>query len=166
MHICDKLDRRDELYEKRRREQCQDGWVDLMRKRYRDSRPDIYKGHWMDGLHDWEKYIQEELCVSRYHEISAIGIGLWITPDDMLKLKRALVEMPYHQFLKTHYWAVVSGVVKARANVCEQCGEVFGLQVHHKTYEHHGEEHSHMDDLQCLCRLCHGAKHSTMEDAQ
>lgn len=33
------------------------------------------------------------------------------------------------------------------------------LDLHHKTYEHHGDELEHLDDLEFLCRDCHAYRH-------
>ncbi|WP_416212660.1 HNH endonuclease [Nostoc sp. DedQUE04] len=34
------------------------------------------------------------------------------------------------------------------------------LQVHHLTYENHGKEHEHLEDLITLCDDCHKKQHS------
>jgi 5-methylcytosine-specific restriction endonuclease McrA len=47
--------------------------------------------------------------------------------------------------------------LNAAAHKCENCGEPYGLQVHHLTYERLGRE---LDtDLVVLCRQCHANEH-------
>ena len=77
-----------------------------------------------------------------------------------------LRKLDYSEFLKTPYWKTVGEAVKSRAGWrCENCGETRNLQVHHKTYEHHGDEIHHLQDLVCLCRECHAKVHQAAETA-
>ena len=72
------------------------------------------------------------------------------------EFKRAIKEMHYADFLETRYWRIITKIVREKAgNRCEICGSSKRLDVHHKTYGHHGEEHLYMDDLMCVCRDCH-----------
>ena len=67
--------------------------------------------------------------------------------------------MPYNRFLRTAYWKIVSNHVMEEANYrCSQCRAKTALQVHHLTYEHHGREHVHLEDLAALCKPCHASK--------
>lgn len=34
------------------------------------------------------------------------------------------------------------------------------LEVHHLTYDNHGDELHHLEDLTCICRKCHENLHS------
>ena len=71
-----------------------------------------------------------------------------------------LSDLLYSDFLRTRYWKIVARYVKRRANgKCEKCGSTEKLRVHHKTYENHGDEARHLDDLVCLCGECHGKEH-------
>ena len=76
----------------------------------------------------------------------------WMFPSSFVRRAKS---MPYNEFLLTAYWRIVSEEVKRRRGECEICGSKEHLQVHHKTYEHHGYEHMHPEDLQCLCDKCH-----------
>lgn len=72
--------------------------------------------------------------------------------------------MPYRDFLKTPMWKSISILVKKRSKFrCSLCGTestyVNPLNVHHRTYEHHGYELSHMEDLICICNKCHAKFH-------
>jgi hypothetical protein len=69
-------------------------------------------------------------------------------------------------FLRTVYWKTVSQEVKQRAGrVCENCGRTERLQAHHITYDHLGSEHRHLDDLLCLCSVCHKLMHNQVIQA-
>ena len=74
--------------------------------------------------------------------------------------KAIILHMPYEDFLKTPYWKAIAKYVKGRDyNRCVKCGNKKGLHVHHKTYQHHGDELHHLDDLTCVCRQCHREIH-------
>lgn len=76
--------------------------------------------------------------------------------------KEYLCALPYREFLKTEYWRSVKlAVYRIRGRACGKCGKNRGtIDVHHKSYAHHGEELTHLDDLILLCRKCHGLAHS------
>ena len=66
----------------------------------------------------------------------------------------------YNEFLKSVYWEVVKLMVKSRDSyTCQDCGAKLDLQVHHKTYDHHGDEKNHLEDLITLCHSCHRKAH-------
>ena len=80
--------------------------------------------------------------------------------DVEMKIKN----MPYADFLNTTYWRGVSLFVKRRDGwKCSVCGSTDKIDVHHKTYESHGDELNHMEDLVCLCRKCHEKEHVKTE---
>ena len=79
----------------------------------------------------------------------------YVTPDIVDRLKR----LPYEEFLRTSYWRTVFGYMKERDKVCQRCREKGELQVHHRHYDHRGEEFRHLEDLIVLCELCHLEKH-------
>lgn len=76
-----------------------------------------------------------------------------------------LREMPYKEFLKSDYWAYCRKAIYARDRyACRICGirkrpGIF-LQVHHLSYEHHGEEFDYPDDLITICDRCHRKEHN------
>jgi 5-methylcytosine-specific restriction endonuclease McrA len=77
-----------------------------------------------------------------------------MTHQDRLNLKK----MPYAEFLKTSFWYVVRERVRQRdGNLCQMCGDERQniLEVHHRTYEHHGREDEYIGDLILLCDECH-----------
>lgn len=81
--------------------------------------------------------------------------GLWIEIE-IRKLKKC----SYFTFLRSKYWTYIKKrVLKRDKNACKKCGTKVRLQVHHKTYIHHFEEHKHLGDLITLCRNCHKKEH-------
>lgn len=79
---------------------------------------------------------------------------------DSEELGRALKYLKYAKFLRTPYWDGISREVKARGgHRCQMCNSPEGLQAHHRTYEHRGFEHLHLDDLLCVCHSCHKRYH-------
>ena len=68
-----------------------------------------------------------------------------------------------NSFLKTLYWRIVRDyLLSIRDPVCA-CGSKHLLDLHHKTYDHHGWEHLHLDDLIFQCMGCHKKEHSVAE---
>ena len=79
---------------------------------------------------------------------------------------RGLVRMSYKSFLQTDYWQIVRGkVLHDRGSACELCNSRDALNVHHRTYEHHGEEHNHLESLVLLCHSCHAKFHDKLPQA-
>ena len=75
-------------------------------------------------------------------------------------LKLAILRLPYNVFLRTAYWFAVSTKVKSLAGMrCQVCNMPNQIQVHHRTYDSHGEEHRNLYDLVVLCGDCHGLFH-------
>lgn len=81
-----------------------------------------------------------------------------ITPETSETLRR----MPYGDFLRTPYWRIITAHLRRERGGCEHCGRGTDLQVHHLTYQHHGWEHEHPEDLQVLCRTCHAWQHGIL----
>lgn len=87
----------------------------------------------------------------------------WKTRNDQNKPAvdfDTLRRQAYETWLQSEYWSEVRKLIHRRANSkCEQCGGDTELEVHHKTYEHHGIEHLYLQDLILLCGDCHESKH-------
>lgn len=82
---------------------------------------------------------------------------LWFYPDDAAA---HLAAMPYAQYLQTPYWKCVRAMAMERdGGRCRMCNSAGPIQVHHRTYEHRGSEHEHLDDLTTLCADCHQRHH-------
>jgi hypothetical protein len=89
------------------------------------------------------------------------------TVEDMLQFEvdwslvsSRIKRYKYSTFLNLEYWRVIREQKLKDANyMCVNCQCKEDLQVHHKTYEHHGDELHHLDDLVVLCRSCHKQVH-------
>lgn len=77
------------------------------------------------------------------------------------EVKSRIQNMDYQDFLKTPYWKAIALYVKEKAGKkCSMCGATKALEVHHLTYDNHGDELHHLEDLTCICRKCHENLHS------
>ena len=66
----------------------------------------------------------------------------------------------YHEYMRSEQWQAVSQAVKQRAGWrCQGCNTSVDLQAHHSHYRHFRDEMNHLEDLICLCVLCHEAIH-------
>ena len=72
---------------------------------------------------------------------------------------KTINKLRYRQFIKTQYWGYVRRLKLEQQHTCENCGGNDTLQVHHKTYLNHYNEHLHLNDLIVLCKNCHKKKH-------
>jgi hypothetical protein len=80
---------------------------------------------------------------------------------DRYNISDLLKNLPYDDFLQTTYWMMVKRrAINRGRRVCGHCGKPDKLHVHHLTYEHHGAEHNHYEDLIPLCAYCHAAVHN------
>lgn len=75
------------------------------------------------------------------------------------EVKNILIKLSYDDFLRTGYWKIISNRIKDKHNKCNICGSQNYLQVHHNTYDIHGMEVYHMDELRVLCSSCHSQIH-------
>jgi len=82
-----------------------------------------------------------------------------ITKEYKEEISERIRLMSYNDFLNTPYWKAISVYKKIKARRCEICGSKFELHTHHKTYENHGYEILHLEDLQVICGRCHFALH-------
>lgn len=77
-------------------------------------------------------------------------------------------KLSYSDFLKTEYWKGIRHYKLYNANYkCALCNSKEKLNVHHKTYEHHGLEHIKKyadEDLIVLCNDCHEKFHDKLYD--
>lgn len=69
------------------------------------------------------------------------------------------VFVDYQEYIKSKLWAKKREAARKRAGFkCELCYKPKNLNVHHKTYEHLGDERP--NELICLCRGCHKKFHN------
>lgn len=79
---------------------------------------------------------------------------------DKFTLAQFIKSMDYKEFLQTPYWKAIAERVKYKAkNKCQLCNGTEDLNVHHRSYENHGDELNHMEDLICICQSCHQKHH-------
>ena len=81
---------------------------------------------------------------------------------DTKKVKKLLEEkqLSYDQYLLTLHWKKVRLLaIKKADEKCQLCNNNLSLHVHHRTYEHLGDEQRHLKDLTVLCRDCHQKFH-------
>jgi len=75
-----------------------------------------------------------------------------ISPERLQELR----QMPYKDYLKTDEWRrrrfLALSIAGEHCQVCNAPGP--GLQVHHRRYDHIGEERP-VRDLTVLCERCH-----------
>lgn len=66
--------------------------------------------------------------------------------------------MPYELYLQTDHWRHFrEEALKFYQYKCQTCGKVKVLDVHHRNYDHIGEET--FNDVIVLCRTCHKKFH-------
>lgn len=100
--------------------------------------------HWKEGIKTYQKIH----CLHGYNV-------------DKRRITDYIRQMDYYDFLETPYWKAISEKVKYKAGFrCQICNKEGALVTHHRTYEHHGDELNHMEDLICLCKECHEKYHN------
>lgn len=112
-----------------------------------------------------EKFIKDYLTVGGDSDRKTIeGKIVRIRNLSQLYNKKEIIsyirKMPYREFLKTPYWKAIANFQKYESDYCcVICGSKDILNVHHKTYQNHGEEALHLEDLITVCRKCHKEIH-------
>jgi len=110
-----------------------------------------------------EEYLVNENDLSHESFVKMVGI---INTLEWEKVKAYILSVNYYTFLKTYFWTLISQEIKRNTNyTCSICGSHKQLQVHHTSYEIHGEEHK-LNGLVCLCRVCHQKQHQPTIDAK
>ena len=96
--------------------------------------------------------------ISSFYRVAALYAPKRRSNTDKKAKRRK--KMSYEKFLNTPYWVEVRKVVLQRRGCrCASCGAQDRLEVHHKTYEHRGDEMRHLELLVVLCRDCHASVH-------
>jgi hypothetical protein len=110
--------------------------------------------------------MEERMVPDSFYELNAeerfammLVVDRNSTPKQRSEAFRTIKEIPYADFLQTTYWRTISDCLLQRHPTCCSCLKAPSTQVHHLTYEHHGEEHLYLLDLLPVCRLCHEIKH-------
>jgi len=127
------------------------------------------------------RYYIENFLKSKNKDITSVNRRtipyLWRVINQNVNFNKVadyIINMNYYSFLHSIYWKIISEYVRQeKGYICEICGKKRKyMQVHHRTYKHHGYEHLYWNtDLLCLCEKCHktiheGAKTVTMDTAK
>lgn len=106
------------------------------------------------------KSFNENILCPNFHK-KTVDINMLIEfSKENKNLEEFIIKMKYSDFLKTLYWRSITKYKKERSNYkCELCGSTENLQIHHKTYIHHGKEIFYLNDLIVLCGRCHKNEH-------
>ena len=87
------------------------------------------------------------------HELDIMKLDI----KEMNYLKNNLESMgfsSYDEFLKSEWWVMKrEAIFEAKGKKCEICGSKYGIEIHHKTYEHLGNEP--LKDIMVVCHACH-----------
>lgn len=139
---------------------------DCLQKSYEDERKakeEKKLAHLKEVEENTEKYIKDYL---NPHKRWRKGMKLWWKMNELDVpvysdvIAEYIVKMDYKDFLNTKYWKAIAEKVKRRAgDKCNVCNSTENLNVHHRTYEHHGYELYNLKDLVCLCKECHEKYH-------
>lgn len=76
----------------------------------------------------------------------------------------------YAGYLRGEHWRWIKSellgkeLYEGRFCNCAVCGAREGIDIHHKTYEHLGDELHHLGDLVPLCRHCHALYHGKLAE--
>ena len=114
-----------------------------------------------DFLTETDKFIRN-YCRPTSQEASKDDLRVILYADnlDEPQLQSSIRAMLYEDFLTTKYWKAISSRRKYMDNlICTECGSPDNLCVHHISYDHHGDERNHFEDLITLCEKCHEKKH-------
>lgn len=114
-----------------------------------------------DCLTETDKFIRN-YCrpTSQEASIDDLRVILYTDNLDELQLQNSIKAMLYEDFLTTKYWKALSSRRKYMDNLkCTECGSSDNLCVHHISYDHHGDERNHFEDLITLCDKCHKKMH-------
>lgn len=68
----------------------------------------------------------------------------------------------YIDYLKTEHWKTTRREKLIINPVCEKCGSILRLNIHHSTYTRIGKEK--ITDLITLCKTCHGKLHKELKE--
>lgn len=142
--VCNRCIAKKELEEAEERRRVNAQWEQMVKENTK-----IYIQRYLDPDNSWKK-----------------GIKTWEKINDLKahvewdEVESHIKGMTYREFLMTPYWKAIAEDVKRKSgNKCQLCNSTEGLNVHHRTYENHGDELHNMKDLICLCADCHSKFH-------
>lgn len=110
---------------------------------------------------DMDLWFVERMTETREAENAEAAWGSFAKWATHYFVTQRLRTMPYDQYLQTSHWKTLR--LKKLEEVgrrCQLCNSEDRLDVHHRSYEHRGEEP--LNDLTVLCRPCHAKFHGKM----
>jgi hypothetical protein len=109
-----------------------------------------------------ELYLKDERSLSRYSDEDFVEMAEKFGKTDKDAVSKHIKSLVYKTFLETKYWKIVGVHVKQiKGSHCSVCPSCDHIDVHHRTYEHHGMEIVFWEsDLTPLCHRCHETFHS------
>lgn len=139
---------------------CSDKWKNkqeeeqrLAREKYENGlqeRTESYIDAYLNTNKSWKEGVK---TYTKIQELSYKNI-------DWSYLKDYICDMDYYDFLQTPYWKAIAEKIRYKANYkCQICNSSERLNVHHRSYENHGDELHYMEDLICICKDCHEKHH-------
>ena len=109
------------------------------------------------------------ICDNYYNYYQQCWNNLFSDKVNFVRLKKELLlikNKSYSEYIQTNYWHCISYHLRKDLKKCPKCDEKKDkkhLHVHHKTYEHLGEEYLHLEDLIVLCDNCHTKEHARLK---
>ena len=129
-------------------------------KQYRSYFPDLGKEDVFASQYlSYDVPYRPENCVRDFIDMQAE-----YSKCDQQSIIRKILNIPYRAFLLTPYWRITAAYAKEYfGNKCQLCGSRTNLEVHHRNYDHRGEEIVYWkEDLICLCHECHSKFHDKL----
>lgn len=151
----------DELMSYRHETQCNVANRKQMKKKQKGKKKDIVKTYLIPSNDYTTDFISKFLENSFEGKLHGGLIPEWIHLNirwDEVRIR--LMQLEYKAFLSTYYWkAIRLYMIFNNGGHCTYCSSENFLEVHHKSYDHHGIELFFLDELIVLCSSCHAHEH-------
>ena len=84
-----------------------------------------------------------------------------LSHEMQFELAKKIKSMEYDDFISSFYWKLLSLHIKKQSlHRCRFCNSNDVLNVHHRSYEHHGYEYqTYKTELVCICEKCQNGLH-------
>ena len=117
----------------------------------------------LDRINRTAKFLVCDKC--KEIEQKEIALASMAAINQTMSTTESFKQMSYSEYLQTNHWQKIRRQALKRAKYkCQLCSKHnTELHVHHKTYEHIGQEHNYQDDLIVLCKDCHAKFHGKDE---
>lgn len=126
------------------------------REKLRVKKTMDFLDNYLDPNKSWVKEIKPS---QRFYKLKDAYYGIYKE-----EAYSVIIGLDYSDFLKTPYWKAIALRIKLKSDFkCSLCGSKERLSTHHNTYENHGYELDHLEDLICICQDCHQIYHDNKE---